>query len=102
MAVEQVTKQNFKEVVLDAQEMVLVDFYADWCGPCKMLAPFVRQIAEEHPEIKVCKVNVDDEADLALEYKVKMIPTLVVFRNGEVLNQLVGVQSKEEIEDMLK
>ena len=101
MAVVNITQGNFKEEVLNAEKTVLVDFWAAWCGPCKMLSPIVDQIAQEHPEIKVCKVNIDDEAALAMEYKVMSIPTLVVFKNGERVNQSVGVQSKEDIEGML-
>lgn len=101
MAVVNITQNNFKEEVLNAEKTVLVDFWAEWCGPCKMLSPIVDQIAQEHPEIKVCKVNIDDEAALAMEYKVMSIPTLVVFKNGEKVNQSVGVQSKADIEGML-
>ena len=79
----------------------MVDFWAAWCGPCKMLSPIVDQIAEEHPEIKVCKVNIDEEPSLAIDYKVMSIPTLLVFKNGEKVNMSIGVQSKSDIEAML-
>ena len=78
----------------------MVDFWAAWCGPCKMLSPIVDQIAEEHPEIKVCKVNIDEEPSLAIDYKVMSIPTLLVFKNGEKINMSIGVQSKSDIEAM--
>jgi len=102
MAVVSITQNNFEDEVLKAEQTVLVDFWAGWCGPCKMLAPIVDQIAEEHPEIKVCKVNIDEEAALAIDYKVMSIPTLVVFKNGQIANQAVGVQSKTDIEGMLQ
>ena len=79
----------------------MVDFWAAWCGPCKMVAPVIDQIAEEHEEIKVCKVNVDEEASLAIDYKVMSIPTLIVFKNGQPVNQSVGIQSQSDIEAML-
>lgn len=101
MAVVNITQNNFEDEVLKAEQTVLVDFWAAWCGPCKMLAPIVDQIAEEHPEIKVCKVNIDEEAALAIDYKVMSIPTLVVFKNGQIAKQAVGVQSKTDIEGML-
>ena len=101
MEVSHITKDTFEKEVLQAEQTVLVDFWAAWCGPCKMLSPIVNQIAEEHPEIKVCKVDVDAESALAMDYKVMSIPTLLVFKNGEVVNQSVGVQSKTDIEGML-
>lgn len=102
MAVLNVTKSSFEEEVLKADQTVLVDFWADWCMPCKMLAPIVDQIAQEHSEIKVCKVDIDKEASLAMEYKVMSIPTLVVFKNGQIVGQTVGVHSKTDIEGMLE
>lgn len=101
MAIVNITKDNFEEEVLKADKTVLVDFWADWCGPCKMLAPIVDQIAEEHPEIKVGKVNIDVEASLAIDYKVMSIPTLLVFKKGEIVNQSIGVISKSDILDLL-
>ena len=102
MAVVNVTRSSFENEVLKAEQTVLVDFWADWCMPCKMLAPIVDQIAEEHSEIKVCKVDIDKESALAMEYKVMSIPTLVVFKNGHIAGQTVGVQSKTDIEGMLE
>lgn len=101
MAVISVTADNFEQEVLKTEGIVMVDFWAAWCGPCKMLSPIVDQIAEEHPEIKVCKVNIDEEPSLAIDYKVMSIPTLLVFKNGEKVNMSIGVQSKSDIESML-
>ena len=101
MAVISVTTDNFEQEVLKAEQTVMVDFWAAWCGPCKMLSPIVDQIAEEHPEIKVCKVNIDEEPSLAIDYKVMSIPTLLVFKNGEKVNMSIGVQSKSDIEAMI-
>lgn len=101
MAVMNITTDTFEQEVLKETKTVLVDFWADWCGPCKMLGPIVDQIAEEHPEIKVCKVNVDKEPSLAMDYKVMNIPNLIVFKNGEKVNQAIGVHSKSDIEAMV-
>lgn len=101
MAVVNVTADNFEAEVLKSDKTVLVDFWADWCVPCKRLSPVVDRIAEEHSEIKVAKVNIDEQAALAMDYKVMSIPTLLVFKGGEIVNQTVGFQSQEEIESML-
>lgn len=101
MAVEKITRDSFEESVLKSDKPVLVDFYADWCGPCKMLSPVVEQIAEESEAYRVCKVNVDEAMDIAAEYGVVSIPTLVVFKNGEASARTVGVQSKQAILQML-
>ena len=82
--------------------LVLVDFWAVWCGPCRMLSPVVDQVAEENPNIKVCKVNVDEEQQLAIKYGVMSIPTLLVFKGGELVNQSVGVIPKEEVLNLIK
>lgn len=100
MAIE-IKTAEFQAEVLQAPQPVLVDFWASWCGPCRMLAPVVDEISREHPEIKVCKVNVDDEPELARQYGVMSIPTLVVFENGQIKNQSVGVVPKDSIESML-
>jgi len=101
MAALTITKFNFEEEVLKSDKVVLVDFWASWCGPCKMVAPIVEQIADEHPEIKVCKVNVDEEMELAQKYRVMSIPTLVIFKGGEVSEQSVGFRTKEQILEMI-
>ena len=101
MSVINVTNDNFENEVLKSDKKVLIDFWASWCGPCKMLAPIVDQIAEENPEIKVCKVNVDEEQELAMEFKVMSIPSLFVVEDGKIINQSVGVQSKSQILELL-
>ena len=102
MEVLKVTSENFEKEVLQSDKTVLVDFYADWCGPCKMLSPVVDSVANENEDIKVVKVNVDDAQDLAIKYQVMSIPTLVVIKNGQEINRSVGVVSKSEIEEMVK
>ena len=103
MAELTLTQQNFEQEVLLAKEPVLVDFWATWCGPCRMLAPVIEEIANEYAgKVKVGKVNVDDERELALEYGVSSIPTVMVFQNGEVKETSVGYRPKEEIEQLLK
>ena len=101
MEVMNITAETFEQEVLKETKTVLVDFWADWCGPCKMLGPIIEQIAKEHPEVKVCKVNVDKEPSLAIDYKVMNIPNLLVFKNGEKVNQAIGVHSKSDIEAMI-
>ena len=93
----EITMDNFEKEVLESEKPVLVDFWATWCGPCMMLAPTVEEIAKERPDIKVCKVNVDEAGDLAAAFGIMSIPTLMVFKNGEVAKQLVGLVPKERI-----
>ena len=96
------TEQNFEEEVLKSEKPVLVDFWATWCGPCKMIAPVLTEIAEEYKdEIKVGKINIDEQRNLAINYRVSSIPTLMLFKNGEVINTTVGFQSKSELEKMI-
>ncbi len=102
MSVVYVNQENFENEVLKSDKKVLVDFYADWCGPCRMVAPILDDIANEHPEYKVCKVNVDEHPDLASAFGVMSIPTLMVVENGEVVNQAMGAKPKAQILDMLK
>ena len=96
------TEQNFNEEVLQADLPVLIDFYADWCGPCKMMAPVVETVASENPDVKVFKVNVDQEPRLADAFSISSIPTIVVIKDREIIGSVVGYQPKTEIEKLLK
>ena len=101
MSVINLTTENFEEEVLNAKKPVLVDFWATWCGPCKMLAPTVSEIADEYEgKVKVCKLDVDQAMDIAMSYGVASIPTLILFKDGEIVKKSVGVVSKTEIEAM--
>lgn len=102
MSVTKLNAQSFDEEVLHSNKPVLVDFYADWCGPCKMLSPVVEEIAGESDAYRVCKINVDDAPEIAARYRVMSIPTLIVFQGGEAAARTVGVQSKQTILNMLK
>ena len=97
-----ITAANFEEEVLKSDKPVLIDFWADWCGPCKMLSPVIDQIAKENEDIKVGKINVDDEGELAIKYQVASIPTLIAFKNGEIAGRTMGVQGKDEILSLIK
>jgi len=101
MAVVKLTKANFDTEALQANKPVLVDFYADWCGPCKMVSPLVDELAEESTAYVVGKVNVDESPELAARYGVMSIPTLIVFKNGQVAQQAVGARGKDAIRKML-
>lgn len=97
-----VNSENFETEVLKSEKTVLIDFYADWCGPCKMLSPIVEQVASENNNIKVVKINIDDEQDLAVNYGIMSIPTLVVIKNGQEINRAVGVIPKSEVKELIK
>ena len=101
MAVINLTKDNFNKEVLNSDKPVLIDFFAGWCGPCRMLSPVVDEIANEREDIKVCKVNVDEERELAGLFQISSIPTLTVIKDGNVVGGVVGVRSKREILKML-
>ena len=97
MAVMVINKENFQNEVLNSDKPVLLDFYADWCGPCRMVGPIVEEIAGERSDIKVGKINVDEQSELAQQFGVMSIPTLVVMKNGEIANKAVGALPKDEI-----
>ena len=101
MSVVKIDQNNFEDEVLKSDRKVLLDFYADWCGPCRMVSPSVEEIASEHPEYKVCKVNVDEHQDLASSFQVMSIPSLFVMENGKVVNQSTGAVPKAKILNML-
>lgn len=101
MSVIEITGDNFKKEVLEAEKPVLLDFWASWCGPCKMLSPVVDAIAKEVDHVKVCKVNIDEQMELARNFKVMNIPTLIVVKDGKVVNSSVGYKPKSSILDML-
>ena len=101
MSILHITKANFEEEVLHSDKPVLLDFFAVWCGPCKMISPIIEEIAEENESIKVCKIDVDNDPELASRYQIFSIPTLLVIQNGNVIQQAVGAQSKKQILDML-
>lgn len=101
MSVIKINKENFKNEVLNSDKPVLLDFYADWCGPCRMVGPVVSEIADERNDIKVGKINVDEQSELAAQFGVMSIPTLVVIKDGKVVNKAVGARPKDDILDML-
>ncbi len=101
MSVIKLSENNFSSEILNAKGVALVDFYADWCGPCKMVSPIVDEIAEENPDIVVGKVNVDEASALAMQYGVVSIPTLIAFKGGKEAERIIGYRPKEDILDIL-
>ena len=96
------TSENFEAEVLKSEKPVLVDFWAVWCGPCQMMAPILHELETEMPDVQIGKVNVDEQMDLARQFRVVSIPTLIIFKNGQEVQRMVGVTSKEELKDALK
>lgn len=101
MAVVHIDENSFKAEVLESKGTVLVDFFATWCGPCKMLSPVLERVAEKHPEVKVVKVDVDQANDLAVEYGVMGVPTMILFKDGEIANKAVGFRNEAAVEAMI-
>ncbi len=101
MSVIKINKDNFQNEVINSNKTVLIDFYADWCGPCRMVSPIVDEIAEERADIKVCKINVDEQSELAEKFGIFSIPALVVMKDGKIANQSAGARPKAEIISML-
>jgi len=97
-----ISKDNFNKEVLNSDMPVLLDFWADWCGPCRMLSPIIEELAVELTGAKICKINVDEQPELAAQFKIMTIPTLVVMQNGKVSNTSIGVRPKSEIVDMIQ
>lgn len=102
MAAIHITKENFNEEVLNSDKPVLLDFWAEWCGPCKMLLPVIEELASEVKNAKICKINVDEQPELAEQFKIMSIPSLVVMQDGKISNASVGVRPKNAILEMLK
>lgn len=101
MSVIKLTKENFQQEVMNSDKPVLIDFWAAWCGPCRMVSPIVDEIAEERADVKVCKVNVDEEGELAGAFQIMSIPTLIVVKDGKIANQSIGAAPKNKILEML-
>ena len=102
MSVIKLTKDNYEEEVINSKKPVLIDFWADWCMPCRMLGPVVDEISQETSDVKVCKINIDEEMELAQNFQVMSIPTLVYVKDGKEQKRVVGVRPKEEIKEMIK
>lgn len=102
MAALHLTKENFEKEVMQESKPVLIDFWAAWCGPCQMLLPTIEELAGEVTDVKICKVNVDEEPELAERYQIMTIPTLQLMKNGQVVSKQVGVKSKDEIKKMIQ
>lgn len=102
MATKKIDSNNFKSDVLDNHKPVVVDFWAEWCGPCKMIAPSLEEISEEMDQVEIAKINIDENPDIAAQFGVRSIPTLMLFKNGEHADTLIGAQSKSKLVDWIK
>lgn len=102
MSIINLTKDSYHNKVMETEKVVVIDFWATWCGPCKMMAPVVEEVAKDYPDVKVCKVNVDEEPELSNAFKIVSIPTIVVIKNGEIIDSVVGYRPKEDIEKIIK
>lgn len=96
------TSDTFKQEVLNGKGLAIVDFYADWCGPCRMLAPIIDELSVQYPDVKIGKINVDESGDISGQYEVMSIPTVIFFKDGQVVHQVTGVQSKDALEAKIK
>lgn len=102
MSIINLTKDSYHNEVMGTEKVVVIDFWATWCGPCKMMAPVVEEVAKDYPDVKVCKVNVDEEPELSNAFKIVSIPTIVVIKNGEIIDSVVGYRPKEDIGKIIK
>lgn len=102
MSALHLTKENFEAEVMNSDKPVLVDFWASWCGPCRMVLPIIEELAQELTDVKICKVNVDEQEELAARFKVMTIPTLMVFKDGKAVSSSAGAKSKAQILEMLR
>lgn len=102
MEIVTLTADNFDQEVKNSDKMVLVDFYADWCGPCKMQSPIVEKLAQDRDDVKVCKLNIDEQRDIAIEYGVMSIPTIMIVKNGEVTYKEAGLTQRRELDELLR
>lgn len=102
MSIINLTKDSYHNEVMETEKVVVIDFWATWCGPCKMMAPVVEEVAKDYPDVKVCKVNIDEEPELSNAFKIVSIPTIVVIKNGEIIDSVVGYRPKEDIEKIIK
>lgn len=102
MSIINLTKDSYHNEVMETEKVVVIDFWATWCGPCKMMAPVVEEVAKDYPDVKVCKVNVDEEPELSNAFKIVSIPTIVVIKNGEIIDSVIGYRPKEDIEKIIK
>ncbi len=101
MALVHITKDNFNKEVMETEKVVLLDFWATWCGPCQMIAPILNEVAEECPDITVGKINVDEEQELAMSFGITSIPTLIVIKNGKAVDKAIGMRAKNQIIEMI-